>query len=214
MKSLDLIGHRFGRLLVQGRTKHVYGSGIESVWLCDCECGNTIKVPTARLRNGKTRSCGCLALESRKLHSGKSQITHGMTNSSEYRVWGAMNNRCSNPKNPNYPHYGGRGITVCDEWKNSFEAFYRDMGPRPSLAHTIDRKDNNGNYCKENCRWATKKEQANNRNCTPFYDFRGERLPITEIARRLNLSIDTIRSRLSRGMSEERAFSEKLFNSK
>lgn len=134
-----------------------------------------------------------------------------MTNSSEYRSWASMNSRCSNTKDSNYPRYGGSGIFVCDEWKESFEAFYRDMGPKPTPGHTIDRKDNDKGYSKENCRWATKIEQANNRGCNRFYDFNNERLTLAQIAVRLNISEETLRSRFNRGMSKERAFSNNLF---
>lgn len=212
--ALDLIGQRFGRLVVRDKTNPAYGSGLRSKWICQCDCGGTINVPTGRLQIGKTSSCGCLQRESRSLHSGKSQLTHGMTNSSEYRSWASMNSRCSNTKDSNYPRYGGSGIFVCDEWKESFEAFYRDMGPKPTPGHTIDRKDNDKGYSKENCRWATKIEQANNRGCNRYYDFNNERLTLAQIAVRLNISEETLRSRLNRGMSEERTFSNSLFYNK
>jgi hypothetical protein len=212
--ALDLIGQRFGRLVVKSKTNPGYGSRLQSEWICDCDCGGTINVPTGRLTIGKTSSCGCLQRESRSIHSGKAQITHGMTNTPEYRSWSSMNSRCSNPKDSNYPAYGGRGITVCDQWSNSFEIFYHDMGLKPTPEHSIDRKENDKGYYKENCRWATRTEQQNNRECNRYYNFNNEQLTLPEIARLLNINVETLRSRLNRGMSEERAFSSNLFYDK
>lgn len=208
--ALNLIGKRFGRLIVQSRTKPVWGSGINSVWVCLCDCGGTIEVPTVRLQESKTKSCGCLTIESRFIHSGKVQLTHGMTNTSEYGIWAGMKNRCFNTTDPTYIRYGGRGITVCDSWRNSFEAFYNDMGPRPTDL-TLDRINNNGNYEPNNCRWATRIEQSNNREINVFYSFKGQQLTLPQIAREININVRTLRTRLNRGMSEEKAFTSEIF---
>lgn len=158
--KLDIpLGTRFGRLIVHSQ---------DSVgWMCLCDCGGNKVVRGTALRAGYVRSCGCLQPETASL-LGKSRTTHGcsgrnMTLNPEYYVWKAMKGRCSNPTARHYPDYGGRGIRVCEEWDKSFQAFFDDMGPRPNKHYSLDRKNNDGNYEPSNCRWATPKEQANNR---------------------------------------------------
>lgn len=203
--ALDLIGQRFGRLIVNGRTQPGYGSGLKSLWICVCDCGRSINVPTNRLRLGQTKSCGCLATES-KQRQRPEITTHGMTNTPEYRAWIALRSRCTNEKAGTYQDYGARGIVVCDRWKDSFENFYTDMGPRPTPDHSVERRDVNGNYDPNNCYWATRLEQMNNRRVNVFYNFQGEQLTLTQIARRIGVNVETIRSRLNRGATEEEAF--------
>lgn len=126
---------------------------------CICSCGASTDVYPANLVKGVTASCGCLSSELKLERS----VTHGMAWAvPEYSVWAGMRNRCTNPQDPNWPRYGGRGIVICKEWDN-FEVFFSDMGSRPSLNHSINRKNNNGNYEPKNCSWATPKEQARNR---------------------------------------------------
>lgn len=156
-RFIDMTGRRFGRLLVISYAGRPRPSQHE--WLCNCDCGTEIKVDGARLRKGSTTSCGCLRNE---LNATRF-VTHGETNSPEYTSWVGMKGRCLNPANPKYERYGGRGISVCDRWRDSFEAFLEDMGHRPSPAHSIDRRDNDGNYEPGNCRWATPVEQQRNR---------------------------------------------------
>lgn len=159
--TIDLTGQRFGRLVVRlevGRTR----GGI--CWRCECDCGEQIEAISGHLRHG-TRSCGCLKRDQaaqvgrrkrpRHGHAGRGQKTRA------YHSWEAMIQRCTNPHTKAFKNYGGRGITICDRWRRSFEAFLADMGEPPD-GHTLDRKNNDGCYEPDNCRWATRAEQKLN----------------------------------------------------
>jgi len=151
MKKINLINLKFGRLTVlkQGETvgMHIY-------WYCECDCGNHKSVASRHLRSGRTMSCGCLQEEAIR--------THGMTDTPEYSVWSGMHQRCTNHNNLQYKDYGGRGISVCKEW-DSFLTFFKDMSYRPSINHTLERINNDLGYYADNCKWATRLEQAQNR---------------------------------------------------
>lgn len=129
-------------------------------WEFRCDCGEVMVIPAYWVANGSKRSCGCLG---RRL-ALEVNTTHGLSRTPEYSVWRSMLDRCYNPKLKSYKDYGGRGITVCDRWRESVTAFVEDMGPRPSRKHEIDRRENDGPYCPENCRWVEGVVQMNNKH--------------------------------------------------
>lgn len=165
MRAAQLEGQRFGRLTVvsRGESKR---SGL--TWLCRCDCGGEARPTSSALIKGNTRSCGCLQLET-VTALGKRTTTGefaGGKPTPERAAWDAMLVRCYRPTSKSYKNYGGRGITVCDSWRASYDAFLRDMGRRPSPRHSLDRKDNDGPYSPDNCRWSTAAEQTRNRRTT------------------------------------------------
>lgn len=151
-KFIDITGQKFNRLTViaraDNRKKHV-------TWLCKCDCGNETVVEGSALKNGGVKSCGCLSREVKSLRFK----THGKTQTKEFRVWLDMRKRCASKCGKPFLNYNSRGIRVCERWLNSFENFLEDMDPIPSINHSIERINNDGNYCSENCKWIPKKEQ-------------------------------------------------------
>lgn len=135
----------------------------------------------------------------------KYRETHGLTSSPEFYIWRTMKSRCSNPKRPEYHRYGGRGIRVCDEWIDSFETFYKDMGPRPNQTHQIDRIDNDGNYCKSNCRWADSATNSNNRSTNKFITHNNQTLTESQWCEKLGMSRGSISKRIKSGWSIQAA---------
>lgn len=189
---------KYGRLTVidrEGSNKDRHVS-----WLCQCECGENVIVLGKNLRNGDTKSCGCLMREINR----KRFLTHGQARSSEYRSWSNMIQRCTNKNNNNYKDYGKRGIKVCKKWL-IFENFFADMGKKPK-GYTIERIDNNGNYNKENCEWIPRSEQPKNtRKCIPV-TVNGIDFPtISMAACHFNIPYSRVRDRLKRGLNIKQA---------
>ena len=189
---IDLEGQRFERLLVLGYVGRSEAG--HSLWQCLCDCGNKINSPMGNLRNGHTKSCGCLGLE----NSIKACSTHGKTKSRTYRIWGNMKSRCLNPKSTFYQEYGGRGIGICERWINSFENFLADMGEPPTEKHTIDRTNNDENYSPENCRWALMKEQNRNRRSNRLFTINGETKILKDWAAEFHIDYKIVHDRVNR----------------
>ena len=196
----SIIGKRYGRLVVVSKMKAPIGQSQVLHWECRCDCGQTKLVRTNPLVRGFIQSCGCLHLER--------STKHGMSRTAEYRVWQAIRQRCGNPHNAEYARYGGSGVTVCKEWENSFEAFRSDMGERPSPRHQIDRINNDLGYSPGNCRWATPRENTNNRRCTHHLTIDGVSRPLSIWAEMYGVSADTVHTRISRGWPAERALTQ------
>ena len=187
-RFIDLTGKKFNKLTVEKRLENAKG-GV-AVWLCKCDCGNYTTVRGGNLKNGAVKSCGCLT------HIPKNKL-HGMKNSRLYSLWNAMKSRCNNPNIKSYIRYGGRGISVCDEWEKSFLSFYNwaiNNGYKDNLS--IDRIDNNGNYCPENCRWITFEEQCNNRRTNIVFEYNGEKHNLMQWCKLLNLDYKFIHNRI------------------
>ena len=199
----DLAGLKFGKLNVispaGSRGGHMY-------WNCICDCGNEKTVRGSHLKYGNVRSCGCLP----------AHRTHGARRTRLYGVWNNMIRRCHNPKNPEYPRYGERGITVCDEWRRDFMAFYTwalnegydESAPRGQ--YTIERKDNDGPYSPENCTLETAQNQANNTRRNRFITYKGETKTVTQWARPLGINQTTLSRRILSGWPVEKAFTKEV----
>ena len=192
----DLTGKKFGKLIVlefsyekffNCGTKHNY-------WLCKCECGNKKIISANNLKNNHTQSCGCLPKEKAK----NNFTTHNLSNTLLYRKYSGIKRRCYNKNEKSYNNYGGRGIIMCDEWKNDFKAFY-DWSMMHGYADnlTIDRIDVNGNYEPNNCRWITNKEQQNNKRNNHYITYNNETHTITEWAKKLNISVKALSWRVN-----------------
>lgn len=191
----DLTGVRRGLLTVVAIHDR---KGGHPRWFCRCDCGGTSIITDYTLRHGTTMSCGCLS--SRTTIGDRVRI-HGKTSCPEYKVWCGMKRRCLNRNERSYVQYGGRGISICARWANSFEAFLEDMGARPSIRHEVDRIDNNGNYEPGNCRWLLKAKQAQNRRNNTYITHDGKTLCLMEWQRITGIKYATIQHRIYRGWS-------------
>ena len=200
---MNLAEHKFGRLQpieLDHIRANPSGNRIR-YWRCICDCGTEVVVPHGSLRNGETKSCGCLRRELVAQKNAK----HGRSGLPEYQVWQDMKRRCLNPKSKSFSIYGGRGISVCERWQTSFEHFHADMGARPFATATIERVDNNGNYEPGNCRWATRREQMNNVRKNVILTVDGESATLAEWARRTGMNHASILGRLAKGWDTKRA---------
>ncbi len=172
----DITGKVFGRLTAKSPQK-------QPKWNCRCSCGNTKAVSRFKLQDGTTKSCGCL----RREVTSKTRLTHGGSTRPEYQILHKAKSRCHNPNNSRFPLYGGRGIKVCERWRNSFESFLQDMGPRPSPKHSIDRINNDGNYEPGNCRWATQPQQLRNTSRNVWIEHNGKILVLKDYAEEIGI---------------------------
>lgn len=199
-KKNDLSNQVFGKLIaLEILTEKKNGC---YYWMCKCECGNIKKVLSTRLVQGVTKSCGCL-----KYIKGQNK-THGLRNHPLYSIWKGMKYRCYNEKCKNYKDYGGRDIKMCDEWYNSMENFYNDMVIGYIKGEVeLDRINVNGNYCKENCRWVTQTQNANNKRNNKYISMNGIVRTAAEWGRLLGIKDNTITNRLKRGLSVEKSLS-------
>lgn len=197
------IGNIYGRLTVTALDVKRARSNGEPYHECVCSCGNKIETRDHSLKAGKRQSCGCLRLDAVKERGPR--ITKGMKQSSEYLAWCNIKKRCYDKSDANYKNYGAKGIAVCDEWRRSFPLFIAHMGRKPSPDMSIDRIDPYGPYSPENCRWATREEQANNKRKNRFIELNGARMTIAQWSRATGIPQSTIKNRLNRGLSAEDA---------
>ena len=194
----DLSGERFGRLLVIQRNG--YNKHHQLYWLCECDCGTTKNVLGMCLSRGETQSCGCLHKEV----TAKINLRHGMTRTPIYKIWHSMMQRCYDKNSHSYHRYGGRGINVCEKW-HTFEGFYQDMSDKPN-GMSMERLDNNGDYCPENVVWADYKTQANNRRSNVLLEHKGKKQTMQQWCDELGLKIGTVWARINNyGYSVEKA---------
>lgn len=185
----DLTGRSFGnwQVLERGETKST-----RIYWICKCVCGKEKQVSGAHLSSGRTTNCGC----SRPKGKAAGQYKHGLSKTHPlYQTWEGMKGRCKNMAT-----YGGRGITVCDRWEKSFEAFLDDMGNKPSPLHSIDRIDNTKGYSPDNCRWATSEQQSRNTSKNRIVEYGGVRKPLIDWALEFGINYGTLKTRLNKGM--------------
>lgn len=210
-RIIDMTGQRIGHLLITG---YAYskkgGSGTYAYWNCLCDCGEITVMRGSHLRSKRIKSCGCVKAEL-AANYGNTKITHGCTRNGkstpEYESWSQMKKRCYNKKHEAYNRYGGRGITVCDRWKNSFENFFADMGVRPD-GMSLDRINNNKGYYPENCKWATMLEQSRNKCNNHLVTLEDREFTISELAEKNGLSYGKLHKRIVAGWSVEDAIKD------
>ena len=197
-RTENLIGRPFGRLKVIAFVR--YDRFRQPHWQCQCQCGNTVIVPSSKLRYKHTRSCGCLRRDvSRARH-----LTHGKSDSPEFRIWWGMLERCEDPRKKAYERYGARGITVCEAW-HVFATFFADMGPRPTPQHSLERLKNDQGYFPDNCIWGTPSIQSRNTCRNNMLTYHGKTQCLEDWARETGLHRATILGRLRRWWTIEEA---------
>ncbi len=180
-----------------------------NVWECQCDCGNKHFVPASYLKWESVRSCGCLKIDKTTKHglfagTGAGHENMGQSRRKIYSAWVSMKDRCTNPKNRIYRRYGGRGITVCDKWMNDFGAFWKDMGSPPTKHHSLDRKHNDDNYTPDNCRWATRRQQNQNRSIARLVTINGVTKNLCEWSRLSGVDASCIAKRITKGWPESK----------
>lgn len=196
-----LYGQRFGKLVAIAPCKKIDSKKRDIYWSCQCDCGKQVVAAASHLKSGKIVSCKCdWSIRARYLN-----YKHGYSNHVLYGLWGLMIYRCDSPNHSSYHNYGGRGIDVCDRWREDFLAFAADMGVRPSRKHSIDRIDNDGNYEPSNCRWATQRQQSRNSRRNHWQTIDGTTLCLTDWCNLYDMHPATVRSRARRGWSFEEA---------
>jgi len=193
MSRARKLAGRFGRLVIIRRVDSTPRDH-RDFWWCQCDCGQVRNVAGSSLVRGLTRSCGCL---NRETVAARSR-THGGSSRPEFLIWCRAKDRCFRQTHKRYKDYGGRGITMCARWRDSFAHFLNDMGPRPSSDLTLDRIDNDGPYAPDNCRWATRDEQRRNSRHLHWIEFQGTRLIVRDWAARLGVTDSTLIWRLTR----------------
>jgi len=197
-KFIDLTGQRFGRLVVLQREGTLVSTGGSAriTWRCRCDCGSDTVSSGQTLKAGKAKSCGCLQPEAAR----KAKTTHGHRSygklPAEYVAWHNMLDRCFNPNSRSYPDYGGRGITVCERWRESYPNFLADMGERPPGKYSLERQDVNGDYRPNNCIWLPHADQARNRRSNRYLTFEGETLSLADWARKTGIPYQALQHRL------------------
>ena len=207
MPRKDLTGKKIEKLTVLKLSDNIQKNG-KIKWVCRCECGNIVEVFSSNLTREHTKSCGCLAREkrSKRMKANNIQYKHGKADTRIYNIWSSMKRRCYLKTHIYYSNYGARGIKVCKEWKEDFMSFYNwsmENGYRDDL--TIDRINNDKDYCPENCRWITNKEQQNNKRNNKIIFYKNKKYTATQLAREYNINPDRFLERIRNGWDIERA---------
>lgn len=194
-KIIDMTGRRYGSVIGLRQVGPSKWRGL--LWHFACDCGREFEASGSEVRRGNITRCPACSMDAKRA----SKTVHGLSGTPEYRNWCAMKTRCLNPRSHAFAEYGGRGIMVCERWKESFGAFLSDMGERPTPEHTVERKNNSGNYDPGNCVWATRSEQANNKRNNRLISIDGSVKTLAEWSRIVGINESSMRKRLSRGVS-------------
>jgi len=202
---INLKGKKFHRLSVLKRAVNTP----RVCWVCRCDCGEITTVDASRLKSGHTKSCGCAQRESVIRRNQRHGEAHRKKQSREYRAWCEMKTRCFNTRRKHYKNYGGRGITICPQWRTNYQQFLQDMGRCPPEM-TLDRRDNDLGYFPENCRWATTTEQGNNTRQNHFLTYQGRTLTVAQWERELGFKPNVVKFRIHRGWSTHDALTKPL----